>query len=289
VEAASPWMGGVLDWAPAGERRVGAVQRLVEVTLCVAAWIGIGEAVDAGINTYLLIGIPIVALFQLLVRRRPIKELWVRGGPGIVKWALFRSLWVLIALFPVYSLIVYLVEAPAGWFAGVLYALASLAGAGAAAYAFTHFDRRTLRYLLLCLATAGVIGIVPDVLGTVHSLSQPVAKRPDVDFWVFVLSVLTYIPALYVMEEVAFRGAFDSHAHHEGDRLGILTAIYVSCLWGVWHAPIFGWDVVWGLIAYQGAVGTFLSIYWRKSGNLGVSATTHAIIDSIRNAMRNIP
>jgi membrane protease YdiL (CAAX protease family) len=91
------------------------------------------------------------------------------------------------------------------------------------------------------------------------------------------------------MEEVAFRGCFDSHAHEEGDRHGIWTAIYVSCLWGLWHAPVLGWDHTPSLVIYQGVVGTFLSIFWRKSGNLGVTATTHALVDSIRNAAGAAP
>jgi membrane protease YdiL (CAAX protease family) len=42
-------------------------------------------------------------------------------------------------------------------------------------------------------------------------------------------------------------------------------------------------------VVYQTVVGTFLSIFWRRSGNLGVSATTHAVIDSMRNAAGQIP
>ncbi len=34
-------------------------------------------------NTYLLFGIPLTAGFQLFVHKRPIKDLWVRGGPGL--------------------------------------------------------------------------------------------------------------------------------------------------------------------------------------------------------------
>ena len=43
------------------------------------------------------------------------------------------------------------------------------------------------------------------------------------------------------------------------------------------------------LAIYQAVVGTFLSIFWRRSGNLGVSATTHAVIDSLRNAAGSAP
>src|SRR5665254_14155 len=35
--------------------------------------------------------------------------------------------------------------------------------------------------------------------------------------------------------EVTFRGCIDSHVHHEGDRHGVLSAIWVSALWSWWH------------------------------------------------------
>jgi hypothetical protein len=44
---------------------------------------------------------------------------------------------------------------------------------------------------------------------------------------------------------VAFRGAIDSHVRHPGERhglgstvYGIVSAIVVSVLWGLWHLPI---------------------------------------------------
>jgi hypothetical protein len=38
-----------------------------------------------------------------------------------------------------------------------------------------------------------------------------------------------------------------------------------------------------GAYAKFKTISTFLSIWWRKSGNLGVSGSTHALIDAIRN------
>jgi membrane protease YdiL (CAAX protease family) len=92
-----------------------------------------------------------------------------------------------------------------------------------------------------------------------------------------------------VMEEVAFRGCFDSHAHHEGDRRGWWTAIFVSVLWGTWHLPLVGWSQWANAILSMGAMGTFLSIWWRKSGNLEVTGTTHALADAVRNATVGTP
>jgi membrane protease YdiL (CAAX protease family) len=44
--------------------------------------------------------------------------------------------------------------------------------------------------------------------------------------------------AVFVVEEVWFRGALDSHVHHQGERHGILSAIFVSLLWSWWHLPL---------------------------------------------------
>jgi membrane protease YdiL (CAAX protease family) len=282
---------GVLDWRPARERRIGALRRLLEVTAAVGIWIGVGELTDAGLQAYLLIGIPLTAAFQLGVRRRPIRELWVRGArqPGIIRRTLFRVLALLLVIYPAYALVKVIADAPAGEAAQILYFVAAAAGAGAAAYAFTHFTRDTWRYLALCVATAGLLGSLAFLLHDVRTLTHPTGDHPSGDILLGVFSFIQYIPVVFVMEEVSFRGAFDSHAHHEGDRRGLLTAIYVSCLWGVWHAPVIGWDHIVSLVLYQGLVGTFLSIYWRKSGNLGVSGSTHALIDSIRNASGYTP
>ena len=61
----------------------GLVRRWVEGLAFVGGWIAAGLLLDMGPQAYLVFGIPLTAGFQLLVRKRPIKELWVRGGPGL--------------------------------------------------------------------------------------------------------------------------------------------------------------------------------------------------------------
>jgi membrane protease YdiL (CAAX protease family) len=112
-------------------------------------------------------------------------------------------------------------------------------------------------------------------------------------------SLLLYIPALFMMEEVAFRGAIDSHVRHPGERhgvgatvYGIASAIVVSVLWGLWHYPITPHaSVIEGValvLPLQVTVGSFLSLFWRRSGNLMVPAFVHATIDSVRNALGSV-
>lgn len=300
-------MNGVMTWTPGPPREVGHGQRLLEVLAFWAVWVGIGEAItgagwelagdaeyvsSADISWYLVIGIPLVAVFQLWVRRRPIRDLWVRDGQPLGRRLASRMavLTLLLSIYPLYSVIKTIVDAPEGELAGIFfYGSMAAIGAGAAAWAFLHFNRQTWRYLLLCLATAGVIGIVVSVVSDLKTLTGPTADRPGEDIIWGLESFLLYLTTTMVMEEVAFRGAFDSHAHHDGDLHGIWTAIFVSVLWALWHGPLVGWDQFLGAILFMGPMGTFLSIWWRKSGNLQVSGTTHSLADAVRNATGGTP
>ena len=61
----------------------GLIRRWAEVLAFVGVWIVAGLLLDMSPYTYLLFGIPLTAGFQLFVRKRPIKDLWVRGGPSL--------------------------------------------------------------------------------------------------------------------------------------------------------------------------------------------------------------
>lgn len=67
----------------------------------------------------------------------------------------------------------------------------------------------------------------------------------------------------------------------------------MSGLWGLWHYPIIPHtsvvQVVLTLLLLQVAVGPFLSLFWRKSGNLMVPGFVHATIDSVRNTLGAVP
>jgi hypothetical protein len=261
-------------------------RRLVDVAVFVAIWMAIGELIGAGLNVYLLIGVPLTLAFQLGLRRRPIHELWVRHGPGIERpWA-WRGLALALAIYPAYALLDAISLGPPGEGALLLYLGCALMGAGAGAYAFTHFTRRTWRWLGFCLATAGVIGALPAVLDwDLHTVTFRAISQPDADLPFGVLAFLLYLPAMFLIEEVSFRAALGSHACHPDERRVIPTAIYLATLWAIWHAPILGWDVIWELIAFHAVVGTFLSVSWHNSGNLGVSGTAHASYDGVRTAL----
>ena len=59
-----------------------------------------------------------------------------------------------------------------------------------------------------------------------------------------------------MMEEVAFRGAIGSHVRHPGEHhgaestvYGIVSAILISVLWGLWHYPIVPHASVFQVVA----------------------------------------
>lgn len=261
-------------------------RRILEVSAAVALWIALGLALHLSANAYLLLGIPLTAAFQWGVRRQPLRALWVRDA---VPFRLGPAGWVtaaLLAAYPGYRLVRNLhartYGAETGWY------LAAIAGAIAAAYALRNFHRATARDLWLCLASAGVIGIALMVAAAV---SAGVGHRTfNARLHVAVTSLLLYVPVVFVLEEVSFRGAFDAHVYHPGEAREYLTAFVVSALWGLWHIPVaLGQKplplLIVGLVGVHCAIGVPLSIWWRRSGNLFVSGSTHAFIDAVRNAL----
>jgi membrane protease YdiL (CAAX protease family) len=126
----------------------------------------------------------------------------------------------------------------------VLYSLAAILGAGAVGYAFSQFNREGIRSLFACTAIVVAISVgVKLIFQIAESFSHPLPVHPGADVLIAVSSLLLYIPALFLIEEVMFRGAVDSHVSHPGEAGGVVSAIYVSSLWSLWHAPIYGWRV----------------------------------------------
>jgi membrane protease YdiL (CAAX protease family) len=101
--------------------------------------------------------------------------------------------------------------------------------------------------------------------------------------------IAIYFPVLFLLEEVAFRGALDAHVHHDGEGRGWQSALFVSSLWGLWHLPItegmtFPVAVAVVLVVHI-VLGVPLSFAWRRTRNLSGVAFAHATIDAMRNAL----
>lgn len=113
-----------------------------------------------------------------------------------------------------------------------------------------------------------------------------------------------YFPVSFVLEEVTFRGALDTHLHRlskrgsavevgpeaAGRRTGWSSALFVSALWGLWHLPIVAGSAPLAvtpaqLLLLHCAIGVPLSLGWRRTGNLAVPALAHTLINAVRNAL----
>jgi membrane protease YdiL (CAAX protease family) len=104
-----------------------------------------------------------------------------------------------------------------------------------------------------------------------------------------VISVLTYLPAVFVIEEVLFRGLIDPYLHGSTAGRDRASALYGSALWGIWHLPVafvtLGLLTVPYLIAVHTVLGYFFVNSWRRTGNLAAPGIAHAVIDALRNGI----
>ena len=259
-------------------------RRVLEGLGFVAVWVVLGYLFSCSDLTYLLMGVPLTVGFQCLVRRRPLRELWVRDS---ARSTLDRRGLVLAAV---------LVAAPAyygvralpgahwsltGWY------VAAVAGAVGAAFALRATTPvAMLRSAMIPMAVGA--GGMAAVLGGIH-----VATGTPVHVLAVVGTVAKYMalyfPLTFIIEEVSFRGALDAHLHHDGEGRHWLSAVFVSALWGLWHLPVTTGLalplLVAELVAVHIVIGVPLSFAWRRSRNLAGPAFAHATIDAVRNAL----
>jgi membrane protease YdiL (CAAX protease family) len=104
-----------------------------------------------------------------------------------------------------------------------------------------------------------------------------------------VISAATYLPAVFVMEEVLFRGLLDPYLHGSTPATDRASALYGSALWGLWHLPVMSVDLglltVPYLVAIHTVLGYVLVTSWRRTGNLAAPGIAHAVSDALRNAV----
>jgi membrane protease YdiL (CAAX protease family) len=246
-------------------------------------------------NSYLVAGVPLVVLFQLFVRKKPLATLWVRDAARFRLGVFGIMLALGLAILPAVRLIqtsgsASLQSHPPE----ILWYVCCIIGAFGAAFGFSHFTKQTWKELGFCLLTAGVIGCGTMLLNAFASWA--LMHKPLVFTWARAVKgvhdFLLYVPVCFVLEEVAFRGAIDAYVFQPGDKGPWWTAFFVSTLWGWWHLPIAGsrgivqlMTLIVLLPCIHIAVGVFLSLGWRRSGNLAVPAIVHAFIDAVRNML----
>jgi membrane protease YdiL (CAAX protease family) len=270
-------------------------RRYIEVLAFVALWMALGWIFHLDTNSYLLIGVPLVVLFQRFIRQRPLRQLWVRDAAAFRLGLVGSVIAVLLVLAPGYDLI--FVAVPKKSWIVALWFLCAMAGAVFAAFAITQQRASAGRRALPSFISAVLIGMAimaASALASHNDIGVPLSK-----LFLLLKQFLLYFTVTFVLEEVAFRGALDSHIYQlpiDGQPRGgsaWLSAIFVSALWGIWHLPLLpsGGAAAFAaatpvLIIVHTLTGVPLSFCWRAGGTLVLPAAAHALIDSYRNCVQ---
>ena len=266
------------------------LRRAAVVAGVVVAYIALGWAFRLPADAYLLLGIPITIAFQALVARRPLRSLWLRTAPAFAFTP--RSL-VATAVVAVAPAALAMAGLRDGDPVRVAYGLAGIAGAIGAVYALRSMDGQAVRATVraAALGSTAMVGVMVAYRLATGGFSGDIVPA----LAAVLVSLATYLPVVFVMEEVLFRGALDPYlvagSGGGGADLGRGwgPAVFGSALWGLWHLPVAFVDLGMLLIPYlvvvHSALGYALVASWRRTGNLVAPGVAHAVSDALRNAI----
>jgi membrane protease YdiL (CAAX protease family) len=267
--------------ATAMDRRLA---RAVVATLVIGGYVALGFALGLSANGYLLLGIPITIAFQLLVARRPLRALWLRDAPAMPVTARSVMAVIVVAVAPA---IVACGGVRDGDMVLATYGLAAMIGAVGAVYALRAMTRDAVRVTVRASLINGAILVAVMVVfrltfGGFHGNLGGAAATGAI-------SVATYLPVVFVMEEVFFRGLLDRYLLGSTGEPDRASALYGSALWGLWHLPVMSVDLglvtVPYLVGIHTALGYVLVSSWRRTGNLAAPGIAHAVADALRNGV----
>ncbi|HSL76106.1 MAG TPA: CPBP family intramembrane glutamic endopeptidase [Candidatus Limnocylindrales bacterium] len=258
--------------------------RALVATLVIGGYMALGVVLRLSAEGYLLLGIPITIAFQALVVRRPLRALWLHSAPPIVLTP--RSIFAVVAV-AIAPAAIAIRGAQHGDPVLTAYGLAAIFGAIGAVYAIRAMNRDAARSavrasLINSAILVAVIIALRLISGGFHGdLGGAVATA--------VISVATYVPVVFVMEEVFFRGLLDRYLHGSTAGPDRASALYGSALWGLWHLPVMSVDLglltIPYLVGIHTALGYVLVTSWRRTGNLAAPGIAHAVSDALRNAV----
>jgi membrane protease YdiL (CAAX protease family) len=258
--------------------------RAVVATLVIGGYMALGFAFRLGAEAYLLLGIPITIAFQVLVVRRPLRALWLRQAPPMTFTPRSIGAIVVLAIAPAIVAASGVRDGDPALFG---WGLAAMIGALGAVYALRAMDRDGVRSTIrTTLITAAVlVGIMVAYRLATGGFNGNLAAAVTTA----VISLLTYLPVVFVMEEVLFRGLIDTYLHGSTPGPDRPSALYGSALWGIWHLPVaflaLGILTIPYLVAAHIVLGYFLVTSRRRTGNLAAPGVAHAVIDALRNAV----
>ncbi len=266
--------------ATAVDRRLA---RAVVATLVIGGYMALGFAFGLSAEAYLLLGIPITIAFQALVVRRPLRALWLRAAPPVAFTRRSMLAVVVVAIAPAAVAI----RGPQhGDPVLAAYGLVAMFGALGAVYALRAMDREAVRAAFRASLINGALLVA--VMVVFRLLSGGFHGNPGGAVATAVISVATYLPVVFVMEEVLFRGLLDPYLRGSPGR-DRAAALYGSALWGLWHLPVMSVDLglltIPYLVAIHTALGYVLVSAWRRTGNLAAPGIAHAVADALRNAV----
>ena len=258
--------------------------RAVVATLVIGGYMALGFAFRLGAEAYLLLGIPITIGFQILVVHRPLRSLWLLQAPPMTFTPRSITATVVLAIAPA---IVAVGGVRDGDLALVGWGLAAMVGAVGAVYALRAMDQDAVRSTIRTTLVTGavLVGIMVAYRlatgGFIGNLAAAITTT--------VISLLTYLPVVFVVEEVLFRGLIDTYLHGSTPGPDRASALYGSALWGIWHLPVaflaLGVLTIPYLVIVHTTIGHFMVTAWRRTGNLAAPGVSHAVIDALRNAV----
>jgi membrane protease YdiL (CAAX protease family) len=256
----------------------------VVATLVIGGYMALGFAFRLGAEAYLLLGIPITIGFQILVVRRPLRSLWLRQAPPMTFTP--RSMVAIVAL-AIAPAIVALGGVRDGDLALVGWGLAAMVGAVGAVYALRVMDRDAVRSTVGTTLITGAVLV--DIMVAYRLATGGFNGNLAAALTTTVISLLTYLPVVFVMEEVLFRGLIDTYLHGSTPGPDRASTLYGSALWGLWHLPVaflaLGVLTIPYLVVVHTTMGYFMVTAWRRTGNLAAPGVSHAVIDALRNAV----
>jgi membrane protease YdiL (CAAX protease family) len=273
------WHGGTAA-AIALDRRLA---RAVVATLVIGGYMALGFAFRLTAEAYLLLGIPVTIAFQMLIVRRPLRSLWLRHAPPMTFTRRSRVAVVVLAVAPA----VVAGGIRDGDLALFGWGLASMVGAVGAVYTLRGMDRDAVRSTIRTTLITGtvLVGVMVAYRLATGGFDGNLAGALTTT----AISLLTYLPVVFVMEEVLFRGLLDTYLHGSTPGPDRGSALYGSALWGLWHLPVaflsLGVLTIPYLVIVHTTIGYSMVTAWRRTGNLAAPGISHAVIDALRNAV----
>ena len=258
--------------------------RAIVATLVIGGYMALGFAFRLSAEGYLLLGIPITVAFQALVVRRPLRALWLADARGMAFTPRSILAAALIAIAPA---AVALGGVRAGDMVLFAYGLAGMVGAVGAVYAMRVLDRDAVRATIRATLVTGAILV--SIMATYRIATGGFSGNLETAVVTAIISTATYLPVVFVMEEVLFRGLLDPYLHGTTPGPDRASALYGSALWGIWHLPVMsvalGAFTIPYLVAVHTVLGYVLVTSWRRTGNLAAPGIAHAVSDALRNAV----